>query len=64
MDKDTTGIGLSAMLAEAARVYCSSEATQLHTPPEVTRDYLHNLSPEEFKRHQKLVQREAITRLG
>ncbi len=63
MDKDTTGIGFSAMLAEAARVYCSSEATNLYTPPEVTKEYLHSLSPEEFKKHQKIVQREAVERL-
>jgi len=63
MDKDTTGVGFSAMLAEAARVYCSSEATDLHTPPEVTKEYLHSLSPEEFKKHQVLVQSEAVKRL-
>jgi len=63
MDKDTSGAGFSAMLAEAAQHYCLSEVTALHTPPEVTKNYLHSLTPEEFKKHQRLVQREAVYRL-
>ncbi len=63
MSKDTSGAGFSAMLAEAAQQYCLSEVTNLHTPPEVTKDYLHSLTPDEFKKHQRLVQREAVYRL-
>jgi len=64
MSKDTSGIGFSAMLAEAAATYCNSEVTNLHSPPEVTKEFLHSLSPENFKKHQVLVQKEAIQRLG
>jgi len=63
MDKDTSGVGFSAMLAEAAQQYCLSEVTNLHTPPEVTKEYLHSLTPEEFIKHQKLVHTEAVSRL-
>ncbi len=63
MDKDTSGVGFSAMLAEAAQQYCLSEVTNLHTSPEVTKNYLHSLSPDDFQKHQRMVHKEAIYRL-